>query len=1063
MRYNIILATLASIVTASSSLDVSSCGCGFYDEGEDNLWTDSIIVYFNETSTIPEDIFFREDYKNKYQQGWNSRFIQGSSPNNTAISVIKSNSHQAHKSLQLTVSPSDAKHVVMGGSVRTQRQDIQYGSFRAVMKGPPPFAGGSALSMNLEYNLTSKISLNIMNTAEMDTAWFCTLANNEFFDRKRGVNFANITNPEFGANPMQNPWGYNEMRIDWTSELINYWLGKNLSRSITEQTDDDSELPSIPVPLTLKHWSDGSEFAMQGPPMHEESVASVLFIRAFFNTTSMNSTSHREFDSRCTKSMACSTENLDLRGHTAYPLNATGFWYQAVEQYSVRWPAVGIMTVAMILSISTLANVALRKIILPSEANVKESLAGSEPDHDNHSQEDMSFNSGGTTPLAAHRSPFMSGYATPTTTSARTIRNSSATNSAIFLPGSQITRPSSLREQVELPPMLRLPYGSVDGSPYASASASGASLRAGSESESTSSNEIATTPFSSTFEVQRNLSFLGRPPAMFTYAPAVIGDTGNEEVIRGGVIAENIKGKAIPISSSAAPDGGAASGSNLAPRQKIDYLAGLLAICSTLVSVTHYMLTFLPATVVRGEYAHYNSEIWARKLFGWILFNEIWVVLFFTTSSRFLTTRYLRTGDLGVIAEKTTSRTFRLMIPIIGVIILEYFLMDVGAVDWLQNLACISWSTWPYTVVYHSFGSFISETLKLIYLVPNGQPQITFNFCTGVLWTIPVQLDGSWIAMLGVIVFYEIKNPYKRFSYYFIVIATHWYARSWGGLFIAGLCMADLDVSYKYRKRLYANGWIYYPLLNLVILLALASLANDLIDTWTGVNFQIIEDGWHIEKQTGQTRAQAGKDGFPPYFVPKLNSLTFAICAQLLVEWSTLLQKCLSLKIVLWLFPHIFTIYLFHGFIFWSIGSWVCIGVSGLGVPYWINMVVTSFACYATLFLCLPAITPVVEALGKSVTTSIWAAASEVPAPKRRTTFPFPKDLFTSRNLESPTEASSETDSSGSSFSDNIGREGVKSNASTTDSSSGSLFERSIPPGENKWPLPLVIEKPVPF
>lgn len=1056
---------IALAVTAvANNLEASSCECGFYDQDEDNLWTDSVIVYFNETSTIPEDIFFREDYRNRYQQGWNSRFIQGSLLNNSWISNTNSKSSSAQKSLQLTISPSDAKHIVMGGSIRTQRQDIQYGSFRAVMKGPPPFTGGSSLSMSLEYNLTSKISLDIMNTAKNDTAWFSTLINHEFFDRRRGVNFANITDPDFGANPLENPWAYNEMRIDWTPKLINYWLGKNLSRSITDQAADGSDRPSVPVPLTFKHWSDGNEFAMQGPPMHNETEASVLYVRAFFNTTSMNSTSQAEFNARCTKSTACSTENPNLRGSTAYPPEATNFWYQAGDQYVVRWPAVGIMTVALLMSISTLANVFFRRVILPSEPKVKESPAVSEGDHDNNSQEGLSFTSGGTTPLAAHRSPFMSGYATPATMSARTIRSSSASNSAIYLPNSQVTRPSSLREEHDIPPVPRLPYGSVDGSPYTSASASRASLKMGTEIEASGSispPEMPVTPFSPTFSIQRNLSFIGRPPAMFTFAPAVIGDTGDEEVIRGGVIAENIKGKTIPISSSAAPTGETSSGGKLAPRQKIDYLAGLLAICSTLVSVTHFMLTFLPATIIPGEFAHYESENWARKLLGWFLFNEIWVVLFFTTSSRFLTTRYLRTGDLGIIAEKTTSRTFRLMIPIMGVIILEYFLMDVGATDWLQNLASVSWSTWPYTVVYHSFGSFVSEALELVYLVPNAQPQITFNFCTGVLWTIPVQLDGSWIAMLGVVVFYEIKNPYKRFSYYFIVILTHWYARSWGGLFIAGLCMADLDVSYKYRKSLYANVWVYYPLLNLVIVLALASLANDLISTWTGINFQVIEDGWHIDKVTGQTLAQAGRDGFPPYFVPKLNSLTFAICAQLLVEWSTVVQKFLSLKVVLWLFPHIFTIYLFHGFIFWSIGSWVCIGMSGLGVPYWVNMVVTALACYTSLFLCLPIITPVVEALGKSVTVSIWAAASEAPAPKRATTFPFPKDLFTSRNLENPTEPS-ETDSSASStLSDKLGKDGMKSNTSTTDSSASSLTERSIPPGEIKWPL--VNEKPVPF
>jgi len=53
-----------------------------------------------------------------------------------------------------------------------------------------------------------------------------------------------------------------------------------------------------------------------------------------------------------------------------------------------------------------------------------------------------------------------------------------------------------------------------------------------------------------------------------------------------------------------------------------------------------------------------------------------------------------------------------------------------------------------------------------MYLIPNAAPQITFNYCTGVLWTIPGQLQGSWLVLLGVIVIREIKTPWKRFGYY---------------------------------------------------------------------------------------------------------------------------------------------------------------------------------------------------------------------------------------------------------------------------------------------------------
>jgi hypothetical protein len=50
--------------------------------------------------------------------------------------------------------------------------------------------------------------------------------------------------------------------------------------------------------------------------------------------------------------------------------------------------------------------------------------------------------------------------------------------------------------------------------------------------------------------------------------------------------------------------------------------------------------------------------------------------------------------------------------------------------------------------------------------------------------------------------------------------------------------------------------------------------------------------------------------------------------------------------------------------------------------------------CYGALALSLPILTPVVETLGRHLTRGIWAFASQVPAPRRRTLHPYPKDLL---------------------------------------------------------------------
>jgi hypothetical protein len=100
------------------------------------------------------------------------------------------------------------------------------------------------------------------------------------------------------------------------------------------------------------------------------------------------------------------------------------------------------------------------------------------------------------------------------------------------------------------------------------------------------------------------------------------------------------------------------------------------------------------------------------------------------------------------------------------------------------------------------------------------------------------------------------------------------------------------------------------------------------------------------------------------------------------------------MKIFLVIFPHIFTIYLIHGMIFWSLGAVICVHLSAAGWPYWANILVVGVVCYTVLFLSLPLLTPVVETLGKNITANIWLFTHVAPVKKKATLFPFREDLL---------------------------------------------------------------------
>ncbi|KAJ9645208.1 hypothetical protein H2199_003214 [Coniosporium tulheliwenetii] len=800
------------------SLSVYSCSCGYYDSSTQNLFTESIIIYFNETDGILPDDFVVDSFKHKFEKGWNSKYRQGVDLANVQLQ------NATNSSLELYVSPSTPDHLVIGGGIRTTRRDIQYGTFRSLLRSPRQWAGGSALSMRLGYNETESMEINMQNANNPADAWISTLMRGEFPERDLGVNYSILSNSSM-VNGTASPWNFTEVRIDWTEEEVRYFIGTNLTRS--GKRKGGKKIPETPAPFYLRHWSTGDTYSTEGPPT-ERSVASVGWTREAELTA-------------CQESSGASTPAPSYKSR---PASAGATWSQ----------------------------------------------------HD------------GT--LA---------------TSATKDRNSGSTTEDEMFPFPDALAKLNAIKECETSKELVVK-----------------------ETEVESKRSSAVTVSEAT-----SAAFESRPH------PA---------------------DKSIAI--------------GLPAERRVDYLAGLVALATLLVTAIHFGLTFVPALLIPGAETHYASENWGRKIPAVLLLNFAWVGPFFTTSTRFLVVNYLKNGNLGNIAEKAVRRTPRLMIPVAAVALLEYFLIDVGVTKWLEYLPSISWSTWPYVVNYKNFGHYVSEVIEVAYLIPNAAPQIILNYCTGVLWTIPVQLQGSWLVLLGVVVIREIKTPWKRFGYYAFCVVNHWYAQSWGSFLWMGLLLADLDVTYKYKPWLHARPVAYWLFLAVSFSLVLSGMAVDLIAQFRTTNFSVLESDIHPDTATGLPLGDTPNGGYPPYYIPRLNGLFFAVGLQAMVEVSPLVQRALSCKALIVIFPHILTIYLIHGLIFWSLGAWICVHLAALGLAYWLNLVIVAISCYAVMGLLLPVLTPVIETLGGNIALQIWQWATEEPAPRRRTFYPYEKNLI---------------------------------------------------------------------
>ncbi|KAF2178606.1 glycoside hydrolase family 16 protein [Zopfia rhizophila CBS 207.26] len=947
-----------------------NCSCGFYDPNTSERFTESIIIYFNESASLPYD-FVAEDYRHKYEKDWNAVYRQGADSSNLQIN--------GSDSLQLFVSPPTDIHLVNGAGIRTRRRDIQHGSFRTLVKSPRSNIRGSAMSLMWQYNDTETAQLSVMNTNNASGAWIGAFVNNEFTTRDLGINFSTVirnatANRNYAvldgvmSNGSVNPWHYTEYRIDWTQDAIHFYVGGNLMRSILRQKHKG--MPSVPAPFYFKHWATGNMYSMEGPPA-QQSVANIGWIRMFFNSSSLSKEKREKFRDRCLITDACSTNDIFLRGSTTYSERATQKWKQSMKKSGQRMPALWTLVICISFSSLLLLHAFLRltpwRKHLPSNGQANGSEAPMEETGRNPS------NPSEATLAFSNQSLFTS----------QVSRRSSSQNGYAF-------KDDIINEKAEYSPGTSL-YG---GSNHAETSRTG-SIRF--DSRGTTPRVLS--PYSSNFNTTvEEFPSSKEYPGQIADESEIVSKHGSQKTLPAVHFPATHENK-IPISTvteSALPAPRMAAHPST-PRQRIDYLAGLVGLCAVLVTVMHFGLTFVPAIVMPGAPVHYESEYWAQKIISPFILNQMWLGVFFTTSTRFLVARYLKTGNLEDIAQAVVRRTPRLMIPVASIALLEYFLVDCGVTKYLRYIPSLTWSTWPYVTRFPTIGHFVSEVLELIYLIPNAVPQITFHYCTGVLWTIAVQLQGSWLVLTGVIVISEIRTLWKRMAYYSFCIVNHWYAQSWGSYIWFGLLLADLDVTYKYKPYLHARPMAYYSLTIFCWLCVAAGFAANIISNWTDFNFVVYESNIHPDIPTGRPFWDTSNAGYPAYYVPRLNGLLFAAGMQVIVELSPTVQYILSLPVFLAIFPHVFTIYLLHGLVFWSWGSWLMIFLAEHDFSYGVNVTIVGVTSYTILFLTLPIVTPVIEALGKDITTLVWTTAIEKSPPRQRTLFPFPDDLFTRR------------------------------------------------------------------
>lgn len=226
-----------------------------------------------------------------------------------------------------------------------------------------------------------------------------------------------------------------------------------------------------------------------------------------------------------------------------------------------------------------------------------------------------------------------------------------------------------------------------------------------------------------------------------------------------------------------------------------------------------------------------------------------------------------------------------------------------------------------------------------------------------------------------------------------LIICQSWSACHW-----VGLLLADWDISYGMYKWIQAKSYRLYPIITAATLIAgatpLVLLFNADIFHF---DFMGYENAIHPDPTTGRPILEASGVVYPDYNAPSLAVLVFSASLQVIVETSTCVQWFLSLRFFTMLHPHVMTIYLLHGFVFWSFGSWVAVTLVVAGLPYWAVLLLTALLCYTIILAAAFIISPMIEFATQSAMKNIWRWATEEPIPHRPTTAPFPKALIIDR------------------------------------------------------------------
>ena len=242
--------------------------------------------------------------------------------------------------------------------------------------------------------------------------------------------------------------------------------------------------------------------------------------------------------------------------------------------------------------------------------------------------------------------------------------------------------------------------------------------------------------------------------------------------------------------------------------ERIHYLNGLRGILALIVFIHHFFYAFYPDLVFGGNSTEFLSGKWTiSRLLAYtplnIIFNPGMAINFFFLLSGYVQSyHYIKTQDTVFLQRSFIKRYFRLVVPILSVVLLLFVFHRLHLVR-NYSIPANSLSTdWAKSMLPDNLGFF--EMLKYAFVD-------VFNGAAGyyqILWTMSTELYNSWMVIILLLVLHKTRNKIPLLVVWVLaqcLLMQSYYSVS----FTLGLLVCELHqhsqkfnryVSYPYTK-----------------------------------------------------------------------------------------------------------------------------------------------------------------------------------------------------------------------------------------------------------------------